>query len=599
MLRGREEALTISGPDSQPQDAPKERTVRVAWAPDGQDFNDVLREPGGIEKIAAIVRAAPVVERPVVPERAAPEKKTSAPRSPPSEPVKEEPPADTGTVVPFPAAARKRAPKKKKSGESADTSSSPDDAEPRTLGYSDDDMNERYALVLMASKAVVFCEMPNAPIEDRKRVLTVDGFCTYYANRFTEVRGADGRLRMTTWARRWLTSPRRRSFRGVEFFPDPNNAPGTEGYLNLWSGFAVKPATIRDPQRYSIFTDHILTNICAGNQAYAKWIFGFFASMVQRPRERAGTALVMRGKMGTGKTKVGEVIGRLFPSHYFLVDDPRYVTGNFNAHMASCLLLQADEAVWAGDKAAEGRLKGLITSPIQCIESKGVDPIRLNNYVRLVLTSNEQWVVPAGKDERRFAIFDVGDGCAQNHRYFREMDEQLADGGLEALLADLLAFDLDSVNLRAIPRTEVLLEQKIRSLDSVQSWWFERLSHGTATKDASHWPGEAPGWPAGRPGQIHCDALYADYLAMAEKIGHRWRKTPAEFGMALREVAPGVLRVRGTGADGARSWNYRMPTLEEARASFARVVGQVVDWGEGGEVHDATVTTQPVEEFTM
>ena len=53
------------------------------------------------------------------------------------------------------------------------------------------------------------------------------------------------------------------------------------------------------------------------------------------------------------------------------------MTGQFNAHMASCLLLQADEAVWAGDKAAEGRLKGLITSPIQQIEAKGVDPIRL------------------------------------------------------------------------------------------------------------------------------------------------------------------------------------------------------------------------------
>src|SRR5262249_54036900 len=161
--------------------------------------------------------------------------------------------------------------------------------------------------------------------------------------------------------------------------------------------------------------------------------------MVQRPRERVGTALVMRGRMGTGKTKVGEVIGRLFPRHYFLVDDPRYVTGHFNAHMASCLLLQADEACWAGDRAAERRLKGLITSPIQQIEHKNIDPIRLKNYVRLIMTSNEDWVVPAGKDERRFAVLDVDPRCAQNHEYFREMDAELANGGLEALLADLLA----------------------------------------------------------------------------------------------------------------------------------------------------------------
>ena len=38
------------------------------------------------------------------------------------------------------------------------------------------------------------------------------------------------------------------------------------------------------------------------------------------------------------------------------------------------------------------------------------------------------------------------------------------------LLADLLAFNLDTVNLRQIPRTEALLEQKIRSLESVEGW---------------------------------------------------------------------------------------------------------------------------------
>ncbi len=48
--------------------------------------------------------------------------------------------------------------------------------------------------------------------------------------------------------------------------------------------------------------------------------------------------------MGTGKSTIGEVMGSLIASHYFLVDDPRYLVGQFNAHMASCLLLQADEA---------------------------------------------------------------------------------------------------------------------------------------------------------------------------------------------------------------------------------------------------------------
>ena len=148
--------------------------------------------------------------------------------------------------------------------------------------------------------------------------------------------------------------------------------------------------------------------------------------------------------------------------------------------------------MWAGDKSAEGRLKGLVTAPVQQIEAKGIDPIRLPNYVRLIMTSNEEWVVPAGKDERRFCVLDVDPRCAQDSAYFREMDEELAAGGLAHLLADLLAFDLSSINLRQIPRTAALLEQKIRSLDSVEAWWFERLMSGATTRDGSQWGALVP-----------------------------------------------------------------------------------------------------------
>jgi hypothetical protein len=304
-------------------------------------------------------------------------------------------------------------------------------------------------------------------------------------------------------------------------------------------------------------------------------LFGTFAHMMQKPRERLGTAIVMRGGMGTGKTIVGEIIGSLIVAHYFLVDDPRYVTGNFNAHMASCLLLQADEAVWAGDKAAEGRLKGLITSPHQFIEAKGIDPIRLTNYVRLIMTSNEHWVVPAGKDERRFAVFDVDPRCAQNHAYFAEMREEMDSGGREALLADLLAFDLGSVDLRKIPHTEALLEQKIRSLDSVDSWWFERLMSGATARHGSEW--QRTVWTVG---------LFEDYVTTAERIGVKRKTEETVFGMRLRKLVPDLTKRRRKlmvpgkhGADELRwVWVYMLPPVEECRAAFEAAVGQTIAW---------------------
>lgn len=537
------------------------RSVKVAWAWPGNDFDDVLRLLQPIEAayariVGAIETAQPVELTPVIEQPAPAEKiavhtprarKKASPATPDSTPESPAHPAESG-------------------GEPN---------KPKEFGFDVDDLNREWALVLMGSNSVLFREQPDAMIEDQKRIVKVEAFKQWYKNKKTQV-GAGDRIKTITWANRWLEHPKRRQYHGVEFHPDVNNAPGTPGYLNMWSGLVVEVARERDDRKYKTFRDHLRNNICGGNEDYFKWVFGFFAHIVQRPRERLGTALVMRGKMGTGKTKVGEIIGRLFPRHYFLVDDPRYVTGQFNAHMAICLLLQADEAVWAGDKAAEGRLKGLITAPIQHIEAKGIDPIRLPNYVRLIMTSNEEWVVPAGKDERRFAVLDVHPRCAQNHEYFREMDEELANGGIEALLADLLAFDLSSVDLWRIPRTDALLEQKIRSLDSVESWWFQRLSSGSTSRNGQRWNQE-----------IAITTLYADYIAISDKIGVRRKKEQTVFGITMARLLPGVLdRKKRTvdveddrgGMITRRVWCYLLPSLDVARDAFEQAVEQKVEW---------------------
>jgi hypothetical protein len=171
----------------------------------------------------------------------------------------------------------------------------------------------------------------------------------------------------------------------------------------------------------------------------------------------------------------------------------------------------------------------MVTSKTQMIEAKGVDPIELPNYLRVLFSSNEDWVVPAGLDERRFAVLDVAATVAQNHDYFAEMERELDDGGRAALLADLLAFDLDSVNLRVIPKTAALLEQKLRSLDPITRWWFERLSDGTTSRRAAKWYTPIP-----------IDTLYNDYVHNAEQIGDRRRAEKIAFGIKLAKLIPGL-----------------------------------------------------------
>jgi len=458
--------------------------------------------------------------------------------------------------------------------------------------------NREWALCLIGKAAVLLREQTTGPIEDRVRLVSLDAFKSYHSNRYTLVESDSGQMVRKLWAPYWLSHRRRRTYDGIEFFPDSGDAKGTRNYFNLWRGFAIKPdfetPAAERHKKYSVFRDHLFTNICESNKPLFDWFFGWCAHIYQRPRERLGTAIVLRGGEGWGKSKVGEVIGSLAPSHYFPVDDPRYLTGQFNAHMASCLLLQIDEGFWAGDKAAEGRLKGLITAPKQMIEAKGVDPIRLDNYVRLLFSSNEDWVVPVGLDGRRFCVLDVSDRVARNAQYFGEMERQLADGGREALLADLLSFDLNSINLRDVPKTGALLEQKLRSMDPQTSWWFERLSEGSATRRAAQWNRHVP-----------VDTLFRDYLHTSDQIGVKRKAEKTAFGMKMHKLVPGLKITKRTMVidewDEAKRQTtevqkrvpcYTLPPLIECREHFETLTQQAVKWlidepaGEDGQAGD-------------
>ncbi len=472
-----------------------------------------------------------------------------------------------------------------------------DDGGPRSL----EEINENHAVVLLGSRAVVMRESAVGPIEDRVKVMSVEAFKTRYAHctirRVSRRKNDAGEWEDTVsyvkLAPAWISWPPRRTFDGVEFYPDADGKPGTEGYFNFWRGFGCAPDPAPPEERekkYSVFRDHILTNICNGDKELDKWVWAWIAHLVQRPRKRIGTAIVLRGKMGVGKTVLGDVIGSLFPSHYFLVDSSRYLVGQFNAHMASCLLLQVDEGYWAGDKGAEGRLKSLITADKQMIEAKGVDPIRLDNYVRLLFTSNESWVVPAGMDERRFAVFDVAAHCKENHEYFAELYGQIANGGREALLADLLAYDLDAAdapNVRVIPKTEALLEQKIRSLEDIPQWLYGRLVDGAQTHRKSKWEHI-----------VAIRTVYADFIRWAERLGRRRKPSDAEFGIALKKLLPNLaetrrkVEVEDAGDDERpiiavkRVRCYEFPTLDDCRSAFEELLRQPIHWGppvDGGD----------------
>ncbi len=445
-----------------------------------------------------------------------------------------------------------------------------------TAGPSDhrqviEELNNRYALVVHGAQAAILDEMPGGEI----RFLQRSTWETWLANRPQ----VPVNKKMVPAAKFWLTHPDRRGYEKVIF--DPTQPVGeADGAYNLWRGFAVEPKE----GDCSLFLDHVRENICQGNEDHYQWVMAWCASLFQEPATRYGSSLVIRGTQGTGKTIFGETLGRLVGDrHYKLVDQPHLMTGRFNAHMASLLLLFADEAFWAGNKQAEGRLKNMITGKHQQIEFKGKDPITVSNFMRLLIVGNPDWVVPADAGERRFAVFEIGDQRKRDYAYFEALQEQLDNGGYAALMHTLLNWDYTNVNLREVPRTVELFRQQVESMDPLTAWWFDKLWEGRLFPE-----GEEP-WPE----EVPARRLVDDFIREKRPSQHGLKSIQTRLGAAMLNTWGAAARKRANtkyrlpvrvDGNGDAIWKeetgtvYSMKDLEPCRQAFARHLGTSIPW---------------------
>jgi len=250
----------------------------------------------------------------------------------------------------------------------------------------------------------------------------------------------------------WLQQQGRSQFNGVEFAP----CSETPGRLNLWMGWGCEPR----PGDWSLFRRHIEEVVCSGNRQYSEYMFNWMARGVQQPGKPGEVAVVLRGEEGAGKGIVGREFGRIFGHHYLHISDGKHLVGNFNSHLQQCVLLYADEAFFAGDRSHESKLKTLITEPTNHIEPKGVNSYQVRNCIHLIMSSNDTWVVPAGGQARRYFVLDVSKSKMKQFGYFAAIEEQMKNGGREALFYDLLMRDISAFQFRDVPQTEALAEQK-------------------------------------------------------------------------------------------------------------------------------------------
>lgn len=336
------------------------------------------------------------------------------------------------------------------------------------------EMNDKHFIVLdHGGKTRVMTHVWDAELKREKLVSqTKDDLSLYYANERVSL----GEHKSIPRNLFWLAHPRRAQFETM-FFDPGKKGEGVDlaGHYNLWRGWAVNP----QKGDWSL-TRQLIDNILSGgNPEYADYILRWAAWAVQYPDRPAEAALVFRGGKGTGKGTFGRALRDVFGQHGMQVFSPSQVTGKFNAHLRDCCLLFADEAVRPGRDGGDSQLKGMITEPVLAVEGKGKDLVPIQNRLHVVMASNEDYVVPASPDERRYAVFDVPNiHSSENEKktFFQRLNEQLQAGGLAAMLFDLLNLNLGDFHPRwSIPQTEALARQKRGSLTGINAVVFDLL----------------------------------------------------------------------------------------------------------------------------
>ncbi len=437
----------------------------------------------------------------------------------------------------------------------------PDDGEPEEPGRRERDlveqMNDRFCCVINGGKFAIFMEDEDGVFDPPRRVWTKMSRADFLHYHEDERVKAMGSRREVSVAELWLASPRRRKYPGIVLDPEGRD----RGKLNLWRGWAVEPK----PGDWSLMRELIEQVLCSGDRASSDYVLRWMAFMLQRPGTSPEAAITFRGREGTGKGTLGRALMQIAGAHGLTVSSPAQFAGRFNAHLRTVAFLFADEAFWPGHKEAEGVLKQLVTEPVIAFEGKGADIVPGRNLIHLMMASNNEWVIPAGLDARRFAVFDVSDARRNDKAFFGALNAQMAAGGLAAMLHDLLATDIEGWHpSRGIPKTQALAEQKALSLNHASKWWMALLDRGAlpVTEPIAWDRGPAELDPVSK-GELLED--YDRYLkanrVFSAKASHR----------ALATAGRSLGLQTGKTKGGERAW--WLPSLSEARELFEERLG--------------------------
>jgi len=350
-------------------------------------------------------------------------------------------------------------------------------------------------------------------------------FINSYGHRFVSVGGKKRLL-----ADLLFHMPSTLRIAGITFEPGQDPLVNTrEGIkVNQWCGCTIAPweGAVSDDDIYK-FLDYVKNVICDGDEEKYDWVIAWIADIFQHPGDKCGTALVLVGQQGAGKSFLGhQIINKIIGAqHAATTNNVESITKDFNVAFDNKIFTQCDEATNNRQRGIANKLKALITDPERRVEPKGIDSYFKPNHSRFCFTSNDTedaMNIRDGMEDRRYTVIKVPPykcGAVKQKEYWIPFLEWLTTENLSKIHRWLLDLKYDRGLIRSPLMTAAKTEMVQRSWDPFDAWLAAMVSREhpiaeechdnwyDATKEGMNKHIDRDGWPD----YVSMTALVKDY----------------------------------------------------------------------------------------
>lgn len=267
----------------------------------------------------------------------------------------------------------------------------------------------------------------------------------------------------------WMDDPLIKTYQLMDVYPPPLTCPPK--VYNVWNGFAVERFECESSGNIEPFMEHMKL-IVRGDEKGLDYLIKWFAQMFQEPGKLVGTAPIIRGDQGTGKSSIlDEGVKRMLghDKYYSTPNPTKDLFSQFSDGRFGKLMVVVDETKSKDSINNLEVMKAAITSPTYNHEVKSVTPMRVRNFNRFVFTSNQDAPVKIEAGDRRYFMFDMDPAKYGDKEYFDALMKYMSDErNLKAIYEYMMSIDISNVNwINDRPITETYDEVRAESVDVV------------------------------------------------------------------------------------------------------------------------------------